>query len=84
MSGDVRVDLGQVNAAIASAIQQVDVVDGRLVPGALKGRDRSAELGAISKDLLHLAHLCDKARVLVMDEYHRTRGFTATPEGRSA
>lgn len=76
--GDVveALDLHEARTLLKAALDKVDEIDGRNLPHPERTRDRSAALAAVAKDLLFLAHCCDKARVLVMDEYQLTRGFT--------
>lgn len=42
---------------------------------ARPGRERTASLAEGTRQLLFLAHVCDKAKVAVMDQYHSSRGF---------
>lgn len=71
-----RIDLTETRDMLMAALTKTQTLNGTKLPAAGRGRDRSAALGPIQKDLLFLAHLCDKARVLALDEYHFTRGYT--------
>lgn len=70
------IDLTPVRDLLATAQEQLAEFDGREIPQAARGRDRGAEMAEITKSLLFMAHLLDKARLLVLDEYHVARGFT--------
>ena len=61
---------------ITLADKGLAALDGYEVPTRQAGRSRTAELAVTSKELLYPAHLLDKARVLVLDEYHVVRGHT--------
>lgn len=41
-----------------------------------KDRARAERRAKVSSDLLYLAHLCDAARIEVMNQYHGFRGKT--------
>lgn len=69
-------NLTEVISLLEVALDRAEQVDGRDVPEAQHGKSRAQELSDIQKNLLNLAHLCDKARVLVLDQYHAVRGFT--------
>jgi hypothetical protein len=44
-------------------------------------RERNGRIAALQRDLVYLAHILEKAKVAVMDEYHAMRGKTAHLEG---
>lgn len=71
-----HVDLTPVRDLLATATELLEEFDGREIPAPARGRDRGAEMAEITKSLLLLAHLLDKSRLLVLDEYHLARGFT--------
>lgn len=77
MSEFESLDLHDVRELLKSALAKVDDIDGRQLPDQARTRDRSAAIAAVAKELLFLAHCCDKARLLVMDEYQMTRGYTS-------
>lgn len=71
-----RIDLSLARASITSALARIAVLDDTVVPlHADRSRDTSAAKARVAKELLYLAHLCDRARLQVMDEYQVTRGF---------
>ena len=75
----VKVDLSTVLTLVGDMQRRMEKIDGRRVPGNITGRERSAALAEISKELLFLSHLCDKVRVATLDQYHATRGFVLDP-----
>ena len=73
------VDLGEVERLLERALCLVRELNGKPVspPEARTHRDLQRESAALSKDLLFLAHLCEKSRCRTNDWYQVTRGFTA-------
>lgn len=78
MSRTVTVDLSEVFHLFKDMQVRLDSLNGRRIPGDVGGRERSAALAEISKELLFLGHLCDKARLASLDQYHSTRGYMPT------
>lgn len=86
--GDARVgglaavephDSDQVNVAAAldaldAAAKRLQAIDGKDVPEG-PGRAVSAALADLAKELMYAAHLCARAEVEVLHEYHRIRGY---------
>lgn len=70
------VDLDEVRDLLKTALLKVEEIDRATLPDSARARDRSAAIAALCKELLFLAHVCDKARIHVLDEYQATRGFT--------
>ena len=75
-SAGATLDMTAVRELLTLASEGLAHLDGYRVPARQGGRSRTAELAVASKELLYLAHLLDKARVLVLDEYHVVRGRT--------
>lgn len=75
-SSCAAVDLSEVAELLKTALDRIPRSDGRSVPAQLTGRDRSAELAGLTRDLLYLAHLCKKAETAAMDEYWVLKGQT--------
>jgi hypothetical protein len=75
-----QLDLNDVRDVLLQAVQRVQALNGKTIPSASQARDRSAALAPIHRELLFVAHLADKARVGIMDEYHHTRGFDGFPD----
>ena len=71
-----QLDMTGVRRLLTLADKGQAALDGHGVPTRQARRSRTAELAVTSKELLYLAHLLDKSRVLVMDEYHVVRGRT--------
>ena len=59
---------------IRLATERCEALDQRDIPHQHK--DRVKAMAGIQRDTLYLAHLLDRARLLVLDEYHLVRGFT--------
>lgn len=73
----IEIDLSVFRDLLDSIDDLSDKLDGQKIPSRLQGRERSAALAVVAKDLLFLSHLCDKARVAALDAYHASRGFEA-------
>lgn len=69
-----QVNLSEPIEMIRVATERCAELDGRDIPHQHK--DRVKALAGIQRDTLYLAHLLDRARLLVLDEYHLLRGFT--------
>lgn len=71
-----HVDLRAAIATTRLLLARLERADGRQIPPRQAGRARSAELADLTKELLLLQHLANRAGVQVLDEYHVARGFT--------
>lgn len=69
------VNLDEVREMLVAATSRVAHVHGTEIPGGDKVKDRPAALAQVQKELLFLSHLCERARMLALDEYHLIRGF---------
>jgi hypothetical protein len=72
-----RIETSDIKTVLRVLKNQVAKLDDIQLKTNLKGREQSAELAKAQRDLLYVAHLFDKGRLLVMDEYHAIRGRTA-------
>lgn len=75
---DGKIELNDARDMLLAIVSKVQALNGTPIP---EGRDRPQALAPIHKELLYLAHLCDRTRVAINDEYHRTRGFTEWTDG---
>ena len=71
----IKLDLTEVMEVLQDALERTQALHGRDVPQPEKGKNRAAVIAEINKSLVGTSHLCDKARVLLLDEYHAVRGF---------
>lgn len=71
------IDLSEVNDLLQVISERLPELDGKTLNPKITGRDRSAELAYLTKELLYLAHLCKKAETLVLDEYWVVKGQVA-------
>lgn len=78
-----KIDLTYARELLDDALEALTAIDGREVPDAAFGKQRGQEMADISKRLLALAHLCDRARVMVEGEYHTARGAFDLPIGET-
>ena len=69
-----NIDMTQVLDLLRDALARAEELHGRDIPQAERGRDRKASIAEINKALIFLSHLCDKSRVMALDEYHLVRG----------
>lgn len=77
-TNEEHLNLDEVRRLLIGALEQVEVLNGTLLPNASTGtRDRNRSIAGLSRDLLFLGHMLDKARVLTLDAYQSARGFTA-------
>lgn len=80
--GSTQLELDDVRDVLLHMVSRIQQLNGTAIPAeTIRGRDRSAALAPLHKELLFLAHLADKARVGINDEYHRTRGYTEFTDG---
>lgn len=80
--GSSAIDLDDVRDVLLHVVGRVQQLNGTEIPDEnTRGRDRSAALAPLHKELLYLSHLCDKAKVAINDEYHRSRGYTEFTDG---
>lgn len=79
MSDDVetRVDLSDCRDLLMAALTEISNLHGKTVPPAARGRERGPTIAEVQKGLLFLGHLCDRARIEALDNYHTVRGHTA-------
>lgn len=70
-----RVDLGDTVDLLRKALEEAEELHGTRMPK--EASQRRTALSNAGKRLLLLAHMLDKGRVEVLDEYHLSRGFTA-------
>lgn len=66
------VDLDAARETLVQLLAGVQNVNHRKLPSG-SGRDRVAAQAPVQRELLLLAHLCDKARVEIMETYHGLR-----------
>lgn len=59
------------------AADRMERLTGKRAADPGQGRISSSQNAVISKDLLFIAHLCRKAEMEVMDQYHAFKGETA-------
>lgn len=76
-AGDVELDLSECRDLLMAAVAELQRLHGTKVPAAARGRERGPTIADVQKGLLFLGHLCDKARISALDEYHTVRGHTA-------
>lgn len=69
------IDTSEALRLLRSATEAAESLDGQIIPDRERGKDRQAQFAELLKNLLQLAHLCDKTRVVVLDQYHAARGF---------
>lgn len=81
MTPSDKLELDDVRDVLLHIVGRVQKLNGTAIPDSSRARDRSAALAPIHRELLFLAHLCDKARVGIYDEYHHTRGFDEFTDG---
>jgi hypothetical protein len=55
---------------------------GREIPRRQQGKSRAAEAAELTRELLRVGHLLDKAKVLIMDQYWLVKEPTNNPTGR--
>jgi hypothetical protein len=72
-----RIDLTDAVVLADKAAARMERITGKKAIDHEQGRTASAENAIISKDLLFIAHLCRKAEVEVMDQYHAFKGETS-------
>lgn len=53
------------------------------IPQRQQGKSRAAEAAELTRELLRVTHLLDKAKVLVMDQYWLVKEPTNNPTGRA-
>lgn len=70
-----HVELRGPQRLLTTCLTRMNELDGRRIPQGT-GREASAALADVTRELLFIAHLCDSARSAVLDEYHLSRGFT--------
>ena len=68
------VDMTDAIEHLKEALTLAEEVAGIEVPRG-SGRDRSAAQAEITRKLLFMSHVCDRARIATLDEYHATRGY---------
>lgn len=74
-AGEYRqVNVADARAHLVVALARLDEVDQVRIPAG-KGSVRSGVLADVGKELLFIDHLLSKAKVLVLDEYHMSRGY---------
>ncbi len=69
-------DMSSTRAVLETALDYCDQIDNTDVPDRGERKDRVAAQAEIQRLLLFLSHLCDKARIDTLDQYHAFRGFT--------
>lgn len=74
------VDLKGAREALLELVALVQELHGLRLPPPAQRKDRVAALAPVQRKLNYAAHLCDVARVEIMDAYHATRGMTPPPE----
>jgi hypothetical protein len=70
------VDLSEVRAMLVAATNRCNQLDRTHIPSTAEKKDRAAALAEAQRLLLFVAHLCNKAQMHALDEYHLLRGFT--------
>lgn len=79
-----KIDLSNAVATADLAAGRMERITGKKAADPAQGRASSSENAVISKDLLFIAHLCRKAEIEVMDQYHAFKGETIhLPGGRA-
>lgn len=76
-----QLDLDEVDRLLRIAREIAESLAGTEVPAdhgvePRELRRNRATLAELSRELLFLRHLCDKAGALVADQYHALRGYT--------
>lgn len=69
-SAPTKVDLDTARETLLELLSQVQRLNGKALPN---GRDRVAVQAPAQRELLYMAHLCDKAKVEIMETYHGLR-----------
>ena len=56
---------------------------GRAIPTRVAGKSRAADAAELTRELLRVAHLLDKAKVYVMDQYWSVKEPNTNPTERA-
>lgn len=73
----MRIESATINELLREAGERLDDLATESLERDIDARLGSSEKAEITKELLFIAHLCDKARTSVLDEYYRFKGETA-------
>ena len=74
---DMRFDATQVSQLLQEAEDRMRDLAEDTVSVDRNARLNSSERAEITKELLFIAHLCRKAEIVVLDQYHAFKGETA-------
>ena len=69
-----KIEASKALDVLELAIGRLEKLDGTIASDPSGGSKNSSYNARISKELLFIAHLCQKAAVAVMDEYHSFKG----------
>lgn len=70
------VDLTELEEVLSTIATHVAKIHGRRTPTSGERKEISAQKADITRELLFIAHLCDRARIATLDEYQTIKGFS--------
>lgn len=74
MATGTMIDLHEVREELQLLTEKVNAMEDTKIPAKAPGRDRSAQLSEVTRNLLYLQHLCRRVENAVMDQYWLARG----------
>lgn len=78
-----RIDTDLALGWLDEAEGVLQYLHGRGIPTRTPGKSRAADAAELTRELLRVAHLLDKAKVSVMDQYWSVKEPTINPTGRA-
>lgn len=78
-----KVDTRASVEALQEVITALQAIDGASIPTASWGKSRTGEMARLTRELLRMDHLLNRAKVLVMDEYWYVKEPDETPTERA-
>lgn len=79
-----KIETAEIHLLMHEASSVLSRLNGSEIPERQQGRSRAAEAADLTRELLRVQHLLDKAKVQVMDQYWLVKEPTATnPTGRA-
>jgi hypothetical protein len=79
-----RIDAGPASALLDECDGILLKLHGKAIPQRQQGKSRAADAAELTRELLRVTHLLDKAKVLVMDQYWSVKEpNTNNPTGRA-
>lgn len=79
-----NIDTTEAMNSLKELLTILEKLDGEPIPAVEPGRSRAGAMASLTRELLRVDHLLNRAKVLVMDEYWYVKQADRTPIGRAS